>query len=87
MFNRTLEYSEVERLLFTHFDVLKILDNCNVILVYTTVMMYRAFLHPEDYDPRYISALREALKLLEKGHYRMTDVFDNVIMEELSKEN
>lgn len=79
-------YSNAEESLFIHFDVIDIIDGVNIMLVYSTVMMYRAFLNPEFYDVRYIEALRQALKFLEKrGNYRLTTEFDDVIMYELMK--
>lgn len=79
-------YSSAEEALFIHFDVIDIIDNVTIMLVYSTVMIYRAFLNPELYDVRYIEALRQALKFLEKrGNYRLTTEFDAVIMNELMK--
>ena len=79
------EYSDNEIKLLSHFlpdfsqgGKVNEVWGATPILIYHAAT-YKAFTYPEKYDDDYITALRIALRYLDKGIYRLTPEFETGI--------
>ena len=75
-------YSDKELELFSHFDIDDILLNPSAppVLIYATVLPYRALMDYDRIDTRVIDSLRRCIKAIEKSNpSRETKEFDDLI--------